>query len=40
MREELEELSFQYLHPEAYSLVHEKLAAMSEKSADMISEIE
>lgn len=40
VRDELEELAFQVLHPEAYSLVHEKLAELSEESRTIIMEVE
>ena len=40
MREELEELAFQNLHPEAYSLVHTKLNELQEKTSSIIQEIE
>ncbi len=40
MREELEELAFQHLHPDAYSLVHKKLAELQERTKDIILEIE
>jgi len=40
MREELEELSFRYLHPDAYSLVHDKLNGLHKESSEVISEIE
>ena len=40
MREELEELSFQNLNPEAYETVRERLADLSEKNADLIKNIE
>ena len=40
MREELEELSFQNLHPEAHALVHTKLDELQLKTKDTILEIE
>ena len=40
MREELEELAFQHLQPDAYSLVHQKLAELQGRTKDMILEIE
>lgn len=40
MREELEELSFQNLNPEAYETVLQRLADLSEKNADLIKNIE
>jgi len=40
MREELEALAFQTLHPEAYSLVYSKLEELRERSASVIGEIE
>ncbi|MBX9456296.1 MAG: bifunctional (p)ppGpp synthetase/guanosine-3',5'-bis(diphosphate) 3'-pyrophosphohydrolase [Rhizobium sp.] len=40
MREELEELSFQNLNPEAYETIHQRLADLSEKNADLIKNIE
>ena len=40
MREELEELAFQNLHPEAYSLTHSKLSELLTKTSSIINEIE
>ena len=40
IRDELEERAFQVLHPEAYSLVHEKLSKVYEASRTIISEVE
>ncbi|MFD0915757.1 RelA/SpoT family protein [Pseudahrensia aquimaris] len=40
LRDELEELSFQTLNPEAHDVIHEKLAKLREKSASIIAEIE
>jgi guanosine-3',5'-bis(diphosphate) 3'-pyrophosphohydrolase len=40
VRDELEELSFMYLYPDGYTLVHEKLASMQETHSEVISEIE
>lgn len=40
MRDELEELSFQTLHPDAYSLVHDRLEAMRQESREAIAEVE
>ena len=40
MREELEELAFQNLHPDAYSLVHDKLDELQKDTGDIITEIE
>ena len=40
MREELEELAFQNLHPDAYSLVHDKLADLQTDTDDVTSAIE
>ncbi|MEL6946214.1 MAG: bifunctional (p)ppGpp synthetase/guanosine-3',5'-bis(diphosphate) 3'-pyrophosphohydrolase [Pseudomonadota bacterium] len=40
MREELEELAFQHLHPEAYALVHEKLSSLYDDSEAVVREIE
>lgn len=40
MREELEELAFQHLNPEAYSLIYSKLIELQEKSREVIVEIE
>ena len=40
MRDELEELAFSNLHPEAYSTVHTKLEELREKAGDVIAEIE
>ena len=40
MREELEELSFRYINPEAYKAVTERLAELSERNRHVIGEIE
>ncbi len=40
LREELEELAFQALYPQGYSLIHEKLADLRKDSGDVIVEIE
>ncbi|EFL90662.1 bifunctional (p)ppGpp synthetase/guanosine-3',5'-bis(diphosphate) 3'-pyrophosphohydrolase [Ahrensia sp. R2A130] len=40
IREELEELSFQNLHPDAHALMHEKLAEMRERTRSLVEEIE
>ena len=40
MRDELEELAFQNLHPDAYSLVYTKLEELQKTLEDVISEIE
>ncbi|PWJ85267.1 guanosine-3',5'-bis(diphosphate) 3'-pyrophosphohydrolase [Pseudaminobacter salicylatoxidans] len=40
MREELEELAFQYINPEAYRTVTERLAEVSERNKGVIAEIE
>ena len=40
MRDELEELAFQFLHPDAYSLVYSKLNELQAKTSDIINEIE
>ena len=40
VREELEDLSFSALHPEAYSLVHKRLAEQSERSTKVIRQVE
>jgi guanosine-3',5'-bis(diphosphate) 3'-pyrophosphohydrolase len=40
MREELEELAFQNLHPDAYSLIHKKLHDLQQKTSTIINEIE
>lgn len=40
MREELEELAFQTLHPDAYSLIHTKLDELQTKTGSIINEIE
>jgi guanosine-3',5'-bis(diphosphate) 3'-pyrophosphohydrolase len=40
MREELEELSFQNLNPDAYETIRQRLADLSEKNADLIKNIE
>ncbi|MEO0546478.1 MAG: bifunctional (p)ppGpp synthetase/guanosine-3',5'-bis(diphosphate) 3'-pyrophosphohydrolase [Pseudomonadota bacterium] len=40
MRDELEELAFQHLHPEAHALVHEKLAKLHDSSLAIVREIE
>ena len=40
MREELEELAFQNLHPAAHALMHEKLADMRERTRSLVEEIE
>ncbi len=40
MRDELEELAFQILHPEGYSLVHDKLHELQRESGEVITEIE
>src|SRR5271166_4657542 len=40
MREELEDLSFRELNPEAWEVVNERLAAVAERDSDLIGEIE
>jgi guanosine-3',5'-bis(diphosphate) 3'-pyrophosphohydrolase len=40
MREELEELSFRHINPEAYHTVSKRLADLSERNADLIHKIE
>jgi guanosine-3',5'-bis(diphosphate) 3'-pyrophosphohydrolase len=40
MREELEELSFQNLNPDAYETIRQRLEDLSEKNADLIKNIE
>ena len=40
MREELEQLSFQNLNPEAYQTIRQRLADLSERNADLIKNIE
>ncbi|MEP0943548.1 MAG: bifunctional (p)ppGpp synthetase/guanosine-3',5'-bis(diphosphate) 3'-pyrophosphohydrolase [Rhizobiaceae bacterium] len=40
MRDELEELAFQNLHPDAYTLVFSKLNELQAKTRDIINEIE
>ncbi|MEM8749514.1 MAG: bifunctional (p)ppGpp synthetase/guanosine-3',5'-bis(diphosphate) 3'-pyrophosphohydrolase [Pseudomonadota bacterium] len=40
LREELEGRAFSHLHPEAYSLIHSKLAELEKQSAEVIIEIE
>jgi RelA/SpoT family (p)ppGpp synthetase len=40
MREELEDLSFRELNPEAYKVITERLEALAERSSDWIEEIE
>src|SRR5690606_10115219 len=40
MREELEELAFRYINPEAYRTVTARLADISERNRDVIVEIE
>ncbi|MGA8611713.1 MAG: bifunctional (p)ppGpp synthetase/guanosine-3',5'-bis(diphosphate) 3'-pyrophosphohydrolase [Xanthobacteraceae bacterium] len=40
MREELEDLSFRELNPEAYTVITERLEALAERSSDWIDEIE
>lgn len=40
MREELEELAFRYINPEAYRTVTERLAEMSERSKGVLVDIE
>jgi RelA/SpoT family (p)ppGpp synthetase len=40
MREELEDLAFQELNPEAYKVVSERLDALEEKNVGLVSEIE
>src|SRR5262249_41748810 len=40
MREELEDLSFQVLYPEAYKVVSERLDALAERHGELIAEIE
>jgi GTP diphosphokinase / guanosine-3',5'-bis(diphosphate) 3'-diphosphatase len=40
MREELEDLSFREINPEAYEVVTERLMALAERNKDLISEIE
>lgn len=39
MREELEELSFRHINPEAYATVTERLAGLAEKNRDLVSTI-
>ncbi len=40
IREELEELAFRHVQPEAYTITTEKMAALKERSAKLIKEIE
>jgi guanosine-3',5'-bis(diphosphate) 3'-pyrophosphohydrolase len=40
MREELEDLSFRELNPEAYTVVSERLDALEAKNVDLVAEIE
>src|SRR6476619_98675 len=40
MREELEDLAFREINPEAYRVVTERLAALADRNKDLISEIE
>jgi RelA/SpoT family (p)ppGpp synthetase len=40
MREELEDLSFREINPNAYAVINERLDAIAEKSKELISEIE
>jgi GTP diphosphokinase / guanosine-3',5'-bis(diphosphate) 3'-diphosphatase len=40
MREELEDLAFRELNPEAYRVVSQRLAALAERNRDLVSEIE
>ena len=40
MREELEDLSFREINPEAYEVVTERLLALADRNRDLISEIE
>jgi len=40
MREELEELSFRHINPEAHNTISRRLAELSERNADLISKIE
>ena len=39
MREELEELSFRYMNPQAYETVTERLTGLAEKNRDLVSTI-
>ncbi len=40
MREELEDLAFREIYPEAYDVVTERLVALAERNKDLIAEIE
>src|SRR5690606_12321550 len=40
MREELEELSFRNLNPEAYKTITKRLADLSERNSDLVKNIE
>ncbi len=40
MREELEELAFRYINPEAHRMVTQRLAEISERARDVLSDIE
>src|SRR6202047_1750947 len=40
MREELEDLSFRELNPEAYRVVSQRLVTLAERNRDLVSEIE
>ncbi|MDB5523917.1 MAG: pyrophosphohydrolase/synthetase, RelA/SpoT family [Rhizobium sp.] len=40
MREELEELAFRHINPEAYKTVSKRLADLSERNADLVHKIE
>ena len=39
LREELEDLAFRWLHPEAYATLQEKLSALSERNTGLVGEI-
>src|SRR6185503_3962009 len=40
MREELENLAFQELNPDAYRVISERLAALAERNKSVVTEIE
>src|SRR5213078_1942900 len=40
MREELEDLAFRELNPDAYKVVIERLTALAQRNRDLVSEIE
>ncbi len=40
LREELEDLAFRWLHPEAYATLHQKLQALSDRNKGLVEEID